>query len=178
MSDVMLTMVPSGEGAGGRGFRWSELFGHSSSSDHSEPSVNQPYSPSPEPAAPPAVEQPEVFQPLLNDVDRRQELSDRLDINCLGRPLSYEERNAVLETQEAIERKMEEALRSDRYSANSILSKRHDIRGILFYPQGKAFSLTTYQKYLHFMQEFGTHRSLPYQRLMEAIYRYDLTLER
>lgn len=48
----------SGENAGGRGFRWTDLFGNSSSETggnsvgSSETSINQPAPPSPEPVAP------------------------------------------------------------------------------------------------------------------------------
>lgn len=72
---------------------------------------------------------------------------------------------------------MEIALRSDRVTDDSILSKIHQIRGILFYPTGKALSLRTYKKHAHFMEEFGTHRSQPYQRLMEAVYNKELELQ-
>ena len=164
-----------GEGTGGGSFGWTSLFG-SSSTGNSEASVNQPAPDSPNPGAPAAPIFPDVFHPLQEDGHRRQELNDRLGINSIGRSLSSGVRESILETQLQIEKKIERALRSDGYSGDSILSKRHQIRGILFYPHGTAFSFLTYKKHLHSMEEYGTHRSLPYQRLMESIYKYDLQL--
>lgn len=165
----------SGEGAGGRGFRWTDLFG-SSSSGNSETSVNQPDPTSPNPGEP-AAPIAEVSHPLLEDGQRRQELNDRLGINSLGRSLSDEVRESILETQFLMELKIEKALRSDRFSDDSLMYKRHQIRGILFYPNGKALSLQTYAKHMNIMENHGTHRSLPYQRLMQALYNKELELD-
>ncbi|KAL9453232.1 hypothetical protein AB3S75_008934 [Citrus x aurantiifolia] len=76
-----------------------------------------------------------------------------------------------------MELKIEKALRSDRFSEDSLMYKRHHIRGILFYPNGKALSLQTYTKHMNIMENHGTHRSLPYQRLMEALYNKELELD-
>lgn len=168
----------SGEGTAGRSFRWTDLFG-SSSTGNSEASVNQPdpASPNPgEPAAPIFPDFPDVYHPLQEDGHRRQELNDRLGINTIGRPLPDEVRESILETQFQMELKIEKALRSDRFTEDSIVSKRHQIRGILFYPNGRAFSLVTYKKHLHIMENHGTHRSLPYQRLMEAVSNKEIEL--
>lgn len=165
----------SGEGAGGRGFRWTDLFG-SSSTGNSETSVNQPDPTSPNPGEP-AAPIAEVYHPLLEGGQRRQELNDRLGINSLGRSLSDEVRESILETQFLMELKIEKALRSDRFSEDSLMYKRHQIRGILFYPNGKALSLQTYTKHMNIMENHGTHRSLPYQRLMEALYNKELELD-
>lgn len=174
-----MTMMPSGSGEGGRSFRWTDLFG-SSSTGNSEASVNQPAPDSPNPGEPaaPIFPEAEVYQPLQEDGQRRQELNDRLGINSLGRSLSDEVRESILETQFKIELKIEKALRSDRFSEDSLMYQRHQIRGILFYPNGKAFSLQTYAKHLHVMENHGTHRSLPYQRLMAALYNQELELEK
>lgn len=163
----------SGEGAGGRGF--TDLFG-SSSTGNSETSVNQPDPTSPNPGEP-AAPIAEVYHPLLEGGQRRQELNDRLGINSLGRSLSDEVRESILETQFLMELKIEKALRSDRFSDDSLMYKRHQIRGILFYPNGKALSLQTYTKHMNIMENHGTHRSLPYQRLMEALYNKELELD-
>ncbi|KAH9769572.1 hypothetical protein KPL71_012058 [Citrus sinensis] len=172
-------MAPSGasgsgsaEGTGGRGFGWTDLFG-SSSTGNSETSLNQPDPTSPnlgEPAAPIA----EVYHPLLEGRQRRQELNNRLGINSLGRFLSDEVRES---TQFLMELKIEKALRSDRFFEDSLMYKRHQIRGILFYPNGKALSLQTYTKHMNIMENHGTHHSLPYQRLMEALYNKELELD-
>jgi hypothetical protein len=58
------------------------------------------------------------------------------------------------------------------------MEKRHQIRGVLLYPNGKALSLRTYNKHLHYMENFGTHRSVPYKRVMTALYNKELELEK
>jgi hypothetical protein len=131
----------------------------------SEASVNQ------EPAAP----HPPVFVPLLADEMRRQELLDRLTLNSLakGEALSLE---SIVGKQLLIEKRIEEALLSDGYERDSLLNKRHEIRGFLFYPQGKPFLEATYAKYLDHILNHGTHRSLPYNRIMDAIRNKNLFL--
>ncbi|MCD7463881.1 hypothetical protein HAX54_051629 [Datura stramonium] len=71
---------------------------------------------------------------------------------------------------------IEETLHSDRVQEESSLKKRHQIRGELLYPNGKAFSLNTYLEYLNQIENHGTHRSLPYRRLWQAIYHLDLEM--
>lgn len=119
---------------------------------------------------------PDVYQPLLSDEIRKEELSDRLRINVIGKGYSPQVEDSILSQQLEIEKKIEQALLSDGYSRDSILAKRHQIRGFIFYPRGTAFSESTYSEYLDFMENYGTHRSLPYRRLMEAIYQFDLSL--
>lgn len=164
-------MMPSGEG--GRNFRWTDLFG-SSSTANSEGSVNQPAPDSPNPGEPEA----QVSQPLQEDEERRQELSDRLCINSLGQPFSDAEREAILEVQFETELKIERALRSDRFSEDSLISKRHQIRGLLFYPYGKPLVFNTYAKHLLYMDNYGTHHSLPYRRVLAAYIKQELELEK
>ena len=165
----------SGEGAGGRGFRWTDLFG-SSSPGNSEASVNQPAPDSPNPGEP-AAPIAEVYHPLQEDGQRRRELSDRLSINTIGRPLPEDIFESIIDTQFQTELKIEKALRSDRVQEDSILDKRHQIRGVLFYPNGKAFSLDTYLDHLNKIENQGTHRSLPYRRLLDAISRKEFELD-
>ena len=99
----------------------------------------------PTPAAP---VDPDVYQPLLSDQIRRQELSDRLRINAIGKGYSLEVQDSIVEKQVEIERKIEQALLSDGYSRHKLLNKRNEIRGFIFYPQGTALSDKTYTKYL------------------------------
>lgn len=82
-----------------------------------------------------------------------------------------------METQLQIENKIERALLSDGYSRDEIMSKRHQIRGFLFYPRGTALSEDTYKKYLSDMETYGVHRTNPYRRLIGAIHKHDLFLE-
>nr|YP_010598283.1 ATP synthase F1 subunit 1 [Psychotria serpens]UIG86783.1 ATP synthase F1 subunit 1 [Psychotria serpens] len=153
---------------------WTSIFESSSGGNSigsSEGSVNQPVPNSPEPAAP---LNPEVDQP---DGDRRQELNDRLHINSVGLSYTPEQLEGILETQLKIERKIEQALLSDGYSRETLIAKRHQIRGILFYPRGTTLSESTYNKYLSHMETYGVHRTHPYRRLIEAIHNHDLFLE-
>lgn len=139
----------------------------------SEASVNQPPAPDPAPQEPVS---PEVDHPLLEDNHRRRELHDRLRINSLGRSYRPEELDSIVETQLQISKKIELALLSDGYSPESLINKRHQIRGVVFYPHGRPFSESTYSQYLYVMENHGTHRSLPYRRLMDAIYHLNLSL--
>ncbi|GAU51465.1 hypothetical protein TSUD_85500 [Trifolium subterraneum] len=168
-------MVTSSEGPnlGGRNFRWTDLFG-SNYTESSEASVNQPDSPNPgEPTAPTTE-----YNPLLGDGQRRQELKDRLAINLIGKTLGVIE-DDILDTQYEIELRMEKALRSDRFTEDSLLEGWHRIRGVLFYPYGRPLSLDTYRRHLQFMENYGTHHSVPYKRLMDSIYsQYSLNLKK
>lgn len=137
--------------------------------------MNQPVPDSPEPVAPAAPVPPEVDQ---SDGHRRQELNDRLSINSLGRSYTPELQESILETQLKIENQIEEALLSDGYSRDSLIEKRHQIRGLLFYPRGTTFSESTYVRHLALIENYGVHRSLPYRRIIEAIQNHDLSLER
>ncbi|KAJ8528512.1 hypothetical protein K7X08_022204 [Anisodus acutangulus] len=105
-------------GAGGRGFRWTDLFGDlfgSSSLANSEAGANQPTPNSPNPGEPAAPHEPEVYQPLLEDRQRRRELCDHLRINTIRSPLPEDTFDSIIENQFQTELKMEEALRSDRF---------------------------------------------------------------
>lgn len=180
-------MAPSGASGSGE-FRWTDLFG-SSSTGNSETSVNPPGpeasvnqappdptspNPAPEPAPNPA---PMDYLPLQEDGQRRVELGDRLRINTIGHPLPDSIYDAIIETQFRTELQIEKALRSDRVHDHSFLEQRHHIRGFLFYPNGRAFSLETYNAHLSQIENHGTHRSLPYRRLMDAISAKDLFLD-
>lgn len=173
----------SGSGAaecgGGRDI-WADLFGSrrsgNSGNDTSETSVDQPNPTSPNPGEP-AGPEAEVYHPLLEEGQRRQELQSRLTINTIGRPLPEETIASIIETQFQTELKIEKALRSDRVSDNSIVSKRHQIRGILFYPKGNPLSESTYSRYLKEMG-FGTHRSRVYKNLIKAVSKHRLFLDK
>lgn len=134
------------------------LSGSSSSAPQSEPGENQ-EAQNPE---------PDLSQPLLDDNTRRAELDERAGFHFVG--LSDSDRDKVLNWQVIIERKIEKALLSDGYSRDELsqLTKRNEIRGFLFYPNGKLMSLQTYHKYVREV-EFGTHRSKPYKKIINAL---------
>lgn len=71
---------------------------------------------------------------------------------------------------------MERAILSDRYSPESLFNKRHQIRGLLLYPRGTPLSKSKYQDYLYVMENYGTHRSGPYRRITDAIWRSFVSL--
>ena len=115
---------------------------------------------------------------LLDENVRKKELLDRLRIhNLLENRSSIEVEEQIAELQVEIEKKIEQALLSDGYAKDSLVAKRNAIRGFIFYPHGTLFSSRTYGDYLDSMNQLGTHRSLPYRRLMEAISRYDIFLD-
>nr|YP_010144810.1 hypothetical protein KYW51_mgp15 [Mirabilis jalapa]QQL93537.1 hypothetical protein [Mirabilis jalapa] len=175
-SGNFMTDPGSDEAGEGRGFRWTDLFG-SCSPSNSEASINQPAPDSPNPGEP-AAPIAEVYHPLQEEGQRRRELSDRLSINTIERPLPDSLFQTIIDTQFQTELKIEKALRSDRVvPEDSIFDKRHQIRGFLFYPNGRAFSLETYQDHLNKIENHGTHRSLPYRRLLDAIDRKEFELD-
>lgn len=144
-------------------------------SDPSSSSLWKENSPEPVPAA--AVD-PYVYQPLLTDEIRKQELGDRLRINVIGKGYRPELVDSMVETQVSIEKKIEQALLSDGYSRDSLIENRHKIRGFALYPHGKALSGSTYRRYLSLMENYGTHRSGPYKGIMDAIFNLDLFLSK
>jgi hypothetical protein len=158
------------------GFPTSSIGGTScgSSVPNSEPIVNHPPENPPEPVAP----NPEVYHPLLEDEDRRQELDERLDKHAWKPGFKAKHREQIVNTQLQIEKKMEKALLSDGYTRDSLLKNRDKIRGLLFYYRGNPFVLKTYQDHDYKMFTYGTHRCAGYKRIMNAIYNYDLPLER
>jgi hypothetical protein len=132
---------------------------------------------SPEPA-PAAAADPDVYHPLLTDAIRKEELEERLIINIIGEEYSPQVLDSIVETQVSIEKKIEQALLSDGYSRGSLLDKRHQIRGFALYPRGKTCSESTYSRHLDFIKNYGTHRSIPYKKVMDAIANLDLSLSK
>lgn len=149
--------------------------GSSSRVPQSGPSVN----PAPDPTDPaePAAPDPNGSHPLLDDNSRRQELNERAGFHFAG--LAETDREEILEAQLIIDRAIEKALLSDGYSRDELneLSKRNEIRGFLFYPQGKLLSLRKYKQYVKEV-EFGTHRSKPYKAIIDAIFSSKLFLKK
>ncbi|KAL8546600.1 hypothetical protein ACS0TY_006354 [Phlomoides rotata] len=147
-----------GEGAGGRGFRWIDLFGSNSSGNSetgghsvgsSEASINKPAPHSPKPVAPEA-DQPAGGRPwipvdpnqnhLMPAEERMKELGHRLDINSITQKLSQNLWASIIAAQISVEESIETTLVEDGYRPKAILAKRDRIRGFMFYPSGTAFS--------------------------------------
>lgn len=122
----------------------------------------------PEPLPPAEPQAPDLSHTLLDDNTRRAELDERAGFHFVG--LSEEKKEKVLLTQVKIERAIEKALLSDGYSRDELSQrgKRDEIRGFLFYRNGKLLSMKTYDLYVKEVQ-FGTHRSRPYQVIIDAI---------
>lgn len=141
--------------------------GSSSHVPQSEPSVNQAQAPDPTAPAEPVAPDPDVYQPLLDDNTRRAELYERAGFHFLQLP--DEVVREILDNQVKIEKAIEKALLSDGYSRDELneQSKRNEIRGHLFYPQGKLLG-KKYERYIKEI-EFGTHRSFPYKQIINAI---------
>ena len=122
----------------------------------------------PEPLPPAEPQAPDLSHTLLDDNTRRAELDERAGFHFVG--LSEEKKEKVLLAQVQIERAIEKALLSDGYSRDELSqrSKRDEIRGFLFYRNGKLLSIKKYESYVEEVK-FGTHRSQPYQDLIHAI---------
>ena len=120
---------------------------------------------------------PELHPPLLSDNTRQQELNNRLGFYWLGMSYNPEVRDSFVRTQLLIERHIEAALVDDGYSRESVLAKRDQMRGFLFYPTGSALSESTYKSHLDQILENGTRQSVPYRRVCRAIKNLNLFLE-
>lgn len=147
------------------GFEVLEPMPSSGESSSSEASVNQQ----------PLI--PELEPPLLDENTRRAELTGRLRTNWWG--VAYNERilDSFVRSQLAIERHVEAALVADGYSPQVVFEKRHQIRGFIFYPTGRALSEDTYAGYLAQITNFGTRQSVPYQRVIRAARTCNLFLD-
>lgn len=86
--------------------------------------------------------------------------------------------DSFVQTQLPIEKHIEAALVEDGYARQSVLEKIDQIRGFLFYPEGKALSLKAYSNHLTQIETVGTRNSIPYRQVRRALHYYHLFLER
>lgn len=158
-------------------FTYTSDLEDSASSGRSGSSVNKPEAPDPEPHGPLALAAPvDAEPPLQAEETRRKELMDRLSIHTLLLDRSEQWKDSIVDIQIHSEKQIQIALLADGHSLNSILAKRHQIRGFLFYPQGAPLSEKTYLSHLLMMENAGTHSSVPYKRIKKAITNFDLFL--
>jgi F-type H+-transporting ATPase subunit alpha len=131
----------------------------------------------PPPPVPPAAPIPE---PLLADQVRDSILYQRyLTLGLgVGDPGDLGRMVTIITSQALVEINIERALLQDGWSAGSILAHYTDIRGIIHTPQGRLLSPRTYGSYVAQINEQGTRRSVPYQRIARALNNFDLLLER
>ncbi|MCE5167683.1 hypothetical protein HAX54_016578, partial [Datura stramonium] len=80
---------------------------------------------------------PELHPPLLDDDTRRAELAGRLRTLLWGKAYREEMIDSVVDTQVQIEKHIQDALVERDYSVESLLAKRHQIRGFVFFPKGE-----------------------------------------
>ena len=132
--------------------------------------------PAPLPADPGIPLIPELPNPLIADYVRMRELEDRMAPYLIGVDLSDEVHTSILASQTVIEKKVEAALVSDGFHPNTILAKRGQIRGILFYPRAKLLSDKTYLDYVKSIDHEGTRACIPYRRVVRAIQDHELFL--
>ena len=122
---------------------------------------------------PPPPDIPELAQPLLPDYYRRQELAIGLGVQFLGRHNTFAdltEQMEILEMRMLLEKRIEAALSSDGYRAQTIIFKRFEIRDVLFYRRdGQPFSSQTLRRYLSQIATNGTRGSLPYRKVVNGI---------
>lgn len=107
--------------------------------------------------------------PLLDDNTRREELAARLRANWWG--IAYNERilDSFVRSQLSIERHIEAALVADGYSPDVLMERRNQIRGFLFYPEGRALSENADAGHLAQIETLGTRQSVPYRRFLKAV---------
>ncbi|KAG4914356.1 hypothetical protein JHK87_051924 [Glycine soja] len=123
----------------------------------------------PEIDLPPAPQIPTLRTPLIPDLIRRDELYARFSVNTIGENPTLRRMTETLAHQTEIERLIEAALVQSGFNPSRILENRHRIRGILFYPRGRALSLRSYAAYLRQISLLGTRDTRFYQRLIRAI---------
>lgn len=112
----------------------------------------------------------------LSDLERRKELYRRSLVPSIGKNLPVESIDRMINAQLLIEKRVEAALVEDGFSPLNIISKRNEIRGIMFSPQGETLSLHTYQYYVTRLEETGTRSTIPYKRIIREVTRANLFL--
>jgi len=124
----------------------------------------------------PPVLIPVLEHPLMDDALRMAELYPRYLVNSIGQKDDLRRLVDVVTTQMEIEKRVEAALVLDGVNPATLLEKRHQVRGFLFYPRGTSLSPATYHRHLNNMSLNGTRLSLPYQRVLRAVRSHDLLL--
>jgi hypothetical protein len=146
------------------------------------PVLPEPILPPEAPPVPQPVPQPVVIpqldQPLILDDTRSSILYNRYLILHLGHIDDLRQMVSIIDAQVIVERDVEAALVHDGFRPNSILAHYREIRGILHSPRGQPLSERTYNSYVTQIRLEGTRQSIPYRRILRAIQRYDLLLER
>lgn len=129
------------------------------------------------PEVPPAApEIPVLNQPLLPDIERESELYRRFLVNTIGEEPSLRQISDTIRVQSLIERRVEAALVHHGFDPRSIILNRHELRGILFYPRGRALSVRSYRSYLRDIERLGTRETRAYQRIMRSLANFYLFL--
>ncbi|KAL6491688.1 hypothetical protein OROGR_034174 [Orobanche gracilis] len=119
------------------------------------------------PTAPPEI--PVLNQPLLADIERERELYRRFLVNTIGEEPSLRRISDTISVQSMIERRVEAALVHHGFDPRSIILNRHELRGILFYPRGRALSVRSYRSYLRDIERLGTIETRAFQRILRSI---------
>jgi cytochrome c oxidase subunit 2 len=128
-----------------------------------------------EPPAPaPVVDIPHLPEPLIPMLVREQQLYQRSIIPRLGVEFDPIPLWDLIRIQAQIEVRIEAALIHDGFSPDFVYTRREHIRGVIFYPFGRALSLGTYQSHLATIESEGTRASIPYRRVIRAIERSDI----
>lgn len=121
------------------------------------------------PGNPAGPDIPALLEPLLPYNQRVDELHRRFLLNTWGEQLTSTRITESVRIQAEVEIRVEAALVADGCDPDHVLANRHQLRGILFYPQGRAFSQATYQEYLNNISRYGTRETRVYQRLIRYI---------
>lgn len=131
--------------------------------------------------APAAPVIPEFHPPFIPEALRLQELSRSLNIRFIKRDGWTEFSSLVSMTykQAIIDRRIQDVLINDGYSALSVLAKRGQLRDLIFYRgDTEPLSEATLNRYLGQISTLGTRDSLPYQKILRAIRNLNIILYR
>ncbi|KAK6772554.1 hypothetical protein RDI58_030172 [Solanum bulbocastanum] len=112
--------------------------------------------------------------PLLDHDTCRGELENRLRTLLLTSFYTGEDLDPIVAKQLEIEKAVFDELMERGYSLESLVEKRHQIRGLIFSPNGTALSEKTHALHLREIRRVGTAQSLCFLRVEKAIKNHDL----
>nr|YP_010380953.1 cytochrome c oxidase subunit 2 [Stylosanthes pilosa]UDH54838.1 cytochrome c oxidase subunit 2 [Stylosanthes pilosa] len=130
------------------------------------------------PIQPPVPVIPQLDPPLLTVEERRGILYRRFGLLNFGGNDNLRRMTSIINYQTIVETSIEAALVDDGFSPQSILLRYPQIRGYLHSPSGDLMAARTYQSFANQIMGLGTRESVPYQRVIQAIHRSHILLDR
>lgn len=101
-----------------------------------------------------------------------------IHFSFISKNWTSKEWGSIVAAQAVVEERIEAALVHDGFDPETIMAKRHQVRGFLFYPSGTSFAEQTYVDYVKSIDNRGTRACVPYKRVIQAIRQQNFSLER